>query len=89
MKRLPQYTTLVVAWVATLLASSLAIIFWKELAGAVPDWLPWTHAIGLLTIFFITFFVSEFKGLRWYVGILVVIFFLGFGGGWDWGLIPE
>jgi hypothetical protein len=77
-----------VAWIATLLASSLGIILWRELAGWEPYWWPWIHAIGLVVIFASTLFHASLKPLRVFVLILLVIFFLGFGGGWSFGLIP-
>ncbi len=78
----------IVAWVATLLASSLGIILWRELGGTEPYWWPWIHAIGLITIFSLTLVRVNLKPLRSFVLILLVLFFLGFGGGWQFGLIP-
>ena len=79
---------LIVAWIATLLASSLGLIFWRELGGAEPNWLPWINAIGLIILFSLTIFKTNLKPLRGFVFILIVLFFLGFGGGWQFGLIP-
>jgi len=79
---------LIVAWVATLLASSLGIIFWRELAGAEPYWWPWIHAIGLIVIFSLTLIRANLKPLRSFALILLVLFFFGFGGGWQFGVIP-
>ena len=79
---------LIVAWIATLLASSLGIILWRELAGNEPYWWPWLHAIGLLVIFSLTLVRENLKPLRNFVLILLIIFFLGFGGGWQFGVIP-
>jgi len=79
---------LIVAWIATLLASSLGIILWRELAGSEPYWLPWIHAIGLLVIFSFTLVRRNLKPLRGFLAILLVIFFFGFGGGWQFGIIP-
>jgi len=76
-----------VAWVATLLASSLDVIFWRELAGGVPYWLPWIHVFGLITIFAMTLVLPVLRRLRGFVAILLIIFFLGFSAGWQWGLI--
>jgi hypothetical protein len=77
-----------IAWLATLLASSLDVILWIEFTGGIPFWLPWLHAIGLITIFVLTLFIRRLTGLRNFLAILLVIFLLGFGGGWQWGLIP-
>jgi hypothetical protein len=79
---------LIVAWAATLLASSLGIILWRELAGGEPYWLAWAHAFALVAIFVLTLARSNLKPLRGFVLILLVIFFFGFGGGWQFGLIP-
>ena len=79
---------LIVAWAATLLASSLGIILWRELAGSEPHWLPWIHATGLLVIFSLTLVRQKLKPLRGFVAILLIIFFFGFGGGWQFGIIP-
>jgi hypothetical protein len=79
---------LIVAWAATLLASSLAIILWRELAGGEPYWLAWAHAFALVAIFILTQARSDLKPIRGFVLILLVIFFFGFGGGWQFGLIP-
>ena len=79
---------LIVAWVATLLASSLGIILWRELVGNEPYWWPWIHAIGLLVIFSLTLIRENLKSLRNFILILLIIFFLGFGGGWQFGVIP-
>jgi len=83
-----QRVLIAVAWISTLLACSLDVILWTELAGGVPYWLPWVHAIALTVIFVITLVQPTLKPLRGFVLILLVIFFLGFGGGWPWGLIP-
>jgi len=46
-----------VAWASTMLASSLGVILWEELADVVP-WLPWVNAIGLTTVFITTLAIS-------------------------------
>lgn len=84
----PRQTLIIVAWTAILLTSNLAIILWRELAGGEPSWWPWVHAIGLTVLFVLTFFRASLKPLRSFILILLTIFFLGFGGGWQWGLIP-
>ncbi len=83
-----KFPPLIVAWTATILASSLGIILWRELAGGEPYWLAWAHAIGLVAIFILTLARPNLKPLRGFVLILLVIFFFGFGGGWQFGLIP-
>ena len=83
-----QHNAVTVAWIATLLASSLGIILWRELAGSEPYWLPWIHAIGLIVIFSLTLVCASLKPIRGFVTILLIIFLFGFGGGWQFGVIP-
>jgi len=80
---------LVVAWIATLLASSLGIALWRELAGNEPYWWPWIHATGLVVILALTFIRANLRPLRSFVLILLVMFFFGLGGGWQFGIIPS
>ena len=81
-----------IPWIFTavivLTASPVAIIFWRTLATNEPFWWPWVHFAALLALMSITFFNSALKPLRRFAAIMVVIFFLGYGGGWDWGVIP-
>jgi hypothetical protein len=84
----PRPTLIIVAWAAMLLTSSLAIIFWRELAGGEPYWWPWIHAIGLIAIFSLTLVRANLRPLRGFVLILLILFFFGFGGGWQFGVIP-
>ncbi|MFX0178515.1 MAG: CPBP family intramembrane glutamic endopeptidase, partial [Candidatus Hodarchaeota archaeon] len=79
---------LIVAWITITLSSSLGLIIWRELASGEPYWWPWMIALGLIVIFTLTLFIKSLKPLRWFILIFIVIFFLGFGGGWQWGLIP-
>ena len=79
---------LLVAWVATLLTSSLGIILWRELGGTEPYWWSWINAIMLVTIFSLTLTCASLKPLRSFVLILLILFFFGFGGGWQFGVIP-
>jgi len=71
-----------------LLASSLGLILWRELVGGEPYWWSLVHAAGLVVIFALCCIHTTLKPLRGFVLILLSIFFLGFGGGWQWGLIP-
>lgn len=77
-----------VSWIAMFFASSLGLIIWRVLATKEPSWWAWIHAIGLVVILFITFIRSNLKPLRGFVIILIILFFFGFGGGWQFGLIP-
>ena len=83
-----QRSIVIVAWIATLLASSLGLIIWRELGGIEPYWWPWIHAIGLLTLFSLTIVRTTLKPLRTFMLILLIMFFFGLGGGWQFGLIP-
>ena len=79
---------IIVAWISMLLTSSLSIIIWREFSVGEPIWWPWVVAIALITIFALSIIISKLKPLRHFIVILIIIFFLGFGGGWQWGLIP-
>ena len=79
---------LAMAWIATLLASSLGIVLWRELLGGEPCWWSWVHATGLVVILALTFVRANLKPLRGFVAILLALFFFGFGGGWQFGVIP-
>jgi hypothetical protein len=71
-----------------LLTSNLAVILLTEFNLGMPDWWPWIHVFGLLTIFLLTLVKTMFKPLRGFVLVMLTIFLLGFGGGWNWGLVP-
>ena len=76
------------AWVAALLTSSLTLIIWRELASGEPSWWHWVPATGLALLLALTYVSEAARLLRGYVVLLGLTFFLGFGGGWRWGLIP-
>ena len=78
----------IVAWIAILFSSSIALILWREFGPGEPFWWPWVSAISLIVISILTFIRISLKPLRVFMIILILIFFLGFGGGWQWGLIP-
>lgn len=84
----PKQILIVSAWIAMFLASNLTIIIWREIASGEPYWWPWVHAIGLATLFAITLVRADLKPLRGFILVLLSTYFLGFGGGWQWGLIP-
>jgi hypothetical protein len=81
-------TKLIFPWTIVLIASPLAIIFWRTLAAHEPFWWPWIHFAALLFFLSLTFFKSALKPFSRFTAIVVVIFIMGYGGGWDWGLIP-
>ncbi|MFW9950191.1 MAG: CPBP family intramembrane glutamic endopeptidase [Candidatus Thorarchaeota archaeon] len=76
------------AWIPMLLASSLTLIFWREFSSGEPFWWPWVVAVSLIIFLLLSFIISKLKSLRKFYTILIIIFFVGFGGGWQWGLIP-
>src|SRR4030065_456764 len=76
------YPTLDAPWI------NMGIILWRELGGREPYWWPWIHAIGLIVVFSLTLIRANLKPLRSFVLILLIMFFFGFGGGWQFGAIP-
>ena len=84
----PRRTPIIFAWAAMLLISSLSLVFWRELVSGEPQWWPWFTSTLIVLLFALTLVRTNLKPLRGFVFMLVVIFFLGFGGGWEWGLIP-
>jgi hypothetical protein len=81
-------TTLIFPWTIVLIASPLAIIFWRTLVAHEPFWWPWIHFAALLFFLLLTFFKSALKPFSRFTAIVFVIFIMGYGGGWNWGLIP-
>lgn len=76
-----------VAWISMLLVSSFPLVVWRELSSGEPSWWPWATAIVMLVLLSLTF-IPTLKTIRWFIIILFVIYLMGFGGGWQWGLIP-
>jgi hypothetical protein len=81
-------STLIFPLVMVLIASPLTIILWRTLALHEPLWWPWIHFLALLILLSLAFLRSVFRPFRRFAAIVVVIFVMGYGGGWDWGLIP-
>jgi hypothetical protein len=79
---------LIFTWTLILIASPIAIILWRTLAPNEPYWWPWLHGFALLFLLSITLIHPLLKSLRRFAAIVTIIFFLGYGGGWNWGLIP-
>lgn len=79
---------LIVIWAIILVASPLAIIPWRTFAAHEPFWWPWMHAVTLLALLSLTLIHPKLRSLKRYSVIMLLIFLLGYGGGWDWGLIP-
>ena len=79
---------LIVAWVVILLASSFSLILWREFGVGEPLWWPYITFFILLAFFLLSLVVKDFKSLRSFNAIILIIFLFGFGGGWQWGIIP-
>lgn len=75
-------------WITLLLPSSLTLIVWRELGSGEPVWWSLTPAIYLILILFTTFVYKDLRGLRGYFSLMATLFFMGFGGGWTFGVIP-
>jgi hypothetical protein len=84
----PGRAPLYVAWAATLAASTLTLIPWRELLGGEPGWWWGATAIVVISLFASTLLVEGLRPVRGYLTIISLIFFLGFGGGWQMGLVP-
>ncbi|MCX6654258.1 MAG: CPBP family intramembrane metalloprotease [Candidatus Bathyarchaeota archaeon] len=84
----PGRAPLYVAWAATLAASTLTLIPWRELLGGEPGWWWGATAIVVISLFASTLLVEGLRPVRGYLTIISLIFFLGFGGGWQIGLVP-
>jgi hypothetical protein len=85
---LPNTLPLILIWTMILIASPIGIIPWRTWATQEPYWVPWVHGIALLVLLSSTFIQPAFKPLLRFASIIVILFFTGYGGGWDWGLIP-
>jgi hypothetical protein len=46
------------------------------------------HGIILLVLLLATFAAQSLKPLRRFAFIIIIIFFVGYGAGWDWGFVP-
>jgi len=84
----PRKAPLYVAWAATIAASTLTLIPWRELLGGEPSWWWSATAIVIILLFISTLLIESLKTVRGYLTIISLIFFLGFGGGWQMGLVP-
>jgi membrane protease YdiL (CAAX protease family) len=70
------------------LASPLGIMFWRTLANQEPQWWSLVTSIALVFLLILTLLVPKLKSLFRFATIIVIIFLVGYGGGWDWGLVP-
>lgn len=76
------------SWGAMLLVSSLTLIIWRQFSAGEPYWWPLIIGILLLVVTALTFLAKSLEPIRSYLVILIFVFFLGFGGGWQSGLVP-
>jgi hypothetical protein len=83
----PNRGLVVFAWLATLLVSTIGVVFWNIVAPGVMDWWPWVPTVGLIVLLALAFASPSLRPLRPFLAILLVIFLCGYGGGWNWGLL--
>jgi uncharacterized protein len=88
LKQSPDQVLVIIAWIAMLIPSSLSIILWREFSTDEPFWWPFIILISLLVLVVSGFLIKRLKPIRNFMIILLIIFLLGFGGGWQFGLIP-
>ena len=63
---------IVVAWLATLLASTLPDAIWQQFSGTIPNWLIWGKAGLILALILVTWAWKWLKLLRIYLILLWV-----------------
>ena len=79
---------IVISWIIILFASSLPLILWREFGVGEPFWWP-ILTLGILLVFLLASLVREsLKPLRRFIVVICIIFIFGYGGGWQWGIIP-
>jgi membrane protease YdiL (CAAX protease family) len=77
-------STIAIAWVVTLLVSSLGDIACFELTGAVPLWLLWAKAGLLGALIVLTWLWEPIKALRPFLVMLLAIALLTRASDWLW-----
>jgi len=75
-------------WIMILVASPLSIIPWRTAGIDEPLWVPLLNGGILLILCISTFVYTPLKLHRRFAVIINILFFMGFGGGWTFGLIP-
>jgi membrane protease YdiL (CAAX protease family) len=75
-------------WIMILVASPLGIIPWRTAGIDEPLWIPLLYGGILLVLFISTFVYAPLKIHRRFAAIINILFFMGYGGGWTFGLIP-
>jgi len=79
---------IILSWIVILLASSISLIFWREFGLGEPFWWPIVTLLVLSVIFLLTIVKKDLKPLRRFTAVILIIFLFGYGGGWQWGIIP-
>jgi len=69
----PPASSIAIAWMVTLLASSLGDILWFELTGAVPLWLLWAKVSLLGALILLSWLWQPIKALRPFCFMLLAI----------------
>ena len=75
-------------WIMILVASPLGVIPWRTAGIDEPLWVPLLHGSVLLALFLCTLVYTPLKIHRRFAAIINILFFMGYGGGWTFGLIP-
>ena len=75
-------TLVVVAWVITLLISTLPTIFWRETTGQAPSWLIWAQLVLLAGMVGLTFVWKAISGLRLYFIVFFILYLVEMFSGW-------
>ncbi len=75
-------------WIMILIASPIGIIPWRTVGIDEPLWVPLLHGGILFVLFISTLVHTPLKPYRRFAAIINILFFMGYGGGWTFGLIP-
>jgi hypothetical protein len=74
----PQRINYLIAWVVTLLPSSLTLILWRELGSGEPSWWPMVPFPGLLLLSVGGLILRPLKPIWGYIGLMLILFLMGF-----------
>jgi hypothetical protein len=75
-------------WIIIIVASPIGIIPWRTANLVEPFWVPLVHGGILFVLFLSTLLHAQLKPYRRFALIINILFFMGYGGGWTFGLIP-
>lgn len=75
-------------WVSMLIPSSLTLVLLREFLGREPVW--WSiFILSCLVLMLLIACLSETQNAKMvYLGYLLLLFLMGYGGGWSFGFIP-